>query len=185
MAASRICDITIPPSRFSGPCRPFPRRRPAASYIIREDEIPRIERLGPALTNAGEEGQRHQVCGDAKSQFDDPTIAHDSFALGKANLHVVMVKKRLVEWVYCLIYSLLGDEKQSSLIRVIAYSQPLLRRCDQVQQFRWQRFGRLDVYPHRAHITTQSDCCNRNTSIVGERADDPCGPGWRSPGSSR
>ena len=68
---------------------------------------------------AGQEGQCHQVCSDAKSQFDDPAIAHDSFALGKANLHVVMVKKRLVERVYCLVYSLLGDEKQSSLVRVI------------------------------------------------------------------
>ena len=87
---------------------------------------------------AGEEGQRHQVCGDAKSQFDDPTITHDSFALGKTNLHVVMVKEGLVEWVHCLVYSLLGDEKQSPMIRVITQSQPLLRRCDQVQQFRRQ-----------------------------------------------
>jgi hypothetical protein len=70
------------------------------------------------------------VCSNAKSQFDDPAIAHDSFVFGKANLHVVMVKKRLVEWVYCLVHGLLGDEKQSSLVRIIAYSQPLLRRCD-------------------------------------------------------
>jgi hypothetical protein len=60
------------------------------------------------------------VCSDAKSQFDDPTIAHDSFALGKTNLHVVVVKEGLVEWVHCLVYGLLGDEKQSPLVRVIA-----------------------------------------------------------------
>ena len=68
---------------------------------------------------AGEEGQYHQVCSDAKSQFDDPAIAHDSFVLGKTDLHVVMVKEGLVERVHCLVYSLLGDEKQSSLVRVI------------------------------------------------------------------
>ena len=121
-----------------------------------------------ASPKAGEEGQRYQVCGDAKSQFDDPTIAHDRFALGKTNLHVVMVEERLVEWIYCLVYGLLGDEKQSSLVRVIAYSQPLLRRCDQVQQFSRQRFGRLDVYPYGAYITTHPDCRDRNTRIVGE-----------------
>ena len=108
------------------------------------------------------------MCSNAESQFDDPAIAHDSFVLGKTNLHVVMVKKCLVEWVYCLVYGLLGDEKQSSLVRVIAYSQPLLRRCDQVQQFRRQRFGRLDVYPYSAYITTHPDCRDRNTRIVGE-----------------
>jgi hypothetical protein len=59
------------------------------------------------------------VCGDAKSQFDDPTVTHDRFALGKTNLHVVMVEEGLVEWVHCLVYGLLGDEKQSSMIRVI------------------------------------------------------------------
>ena len=99
---------------------------------------------------AGEEGQCHQVCSDAKAQFDDPTIAHDSFALGKTDLHVVMVKEGLVERVHCLVYSLLGDEKHSSMIRVITQCQPLLRRCDQVQQFRRQCFGRLDVYPYGA-----------------------------------
>ena len=125
-----------------------------------------------ASPKAGQEGQCDQVCSNAKSQFDDPAIAHDSFVLGKANLHVVMVKERLVERVYCLVYGLLGDEKQSSLVRVIAYSQPLLRRCDQVQQFRRQRFGRLDVYPYSAYITTRPDCRDRNTRIVGERADD-------------
>ena len=83
-------------------------------------------------------------------------------------LHVVRVEERLVEWIYCLVYGLLGDEKQSSLVRVIAYSQPLLRRCDQVQQFRRQRFGRLDVYPYGAYITTHPDCRDRNTRIVGE-----------------
>jgi hypothetical protein len=31
-----------------------------------------------------------------------------------------MVKERLVEWIYRLVYGLLGDEKQSSLVRVIA-----------------------------------------------------------------
>jgi hypothetical protein len=31
-----------------------------------------------------------------------------------------MVKERLVEWIYCLVYGLLGDEKQSPLVRVIA-----------------------------------------------------------------
>src|SRR5262249_19841574 len=108
---------------------PFPRRRPAASYSIGADEIPRIERLGAALTKAGEEGQRHQVCGDAKSQFDDPTVAHDSFALGTANLHVVMVKKRLVESVYCLVHGVLGHARQSSPVKIIAYAQPLVRRC--------------------------------------------------------
>lgn len=72
-----------------------------------------------ASPKAGEEGQRHQVCSDAKSQFDDPTIAHDSLAFGKTNLHVVMVKEGLVEWVHCLVYGLFGDEKHSSMIRVI------------------------------------------------------------------
>src|SRR5262249_408825 len=149
------------------------------------DEIPRVERLGAASPKAGEEGQRHQVCGDAKSQFDDPTVTHDRFALGKTNLHVVMVEEGLVEWVYCFVYRLLGDEKQSSMIRVITQSQPLLRRCDQVQQFRRQWFGRLDVYPYGAHITTHPDGCHRNPRIVGERTDHACGPGWRSPGRSR
>jgi hypothetical protein len=117
---------------------------------------------------AREEGERHQVCGDAKSQFEDPTIAHDSFALSKTNLHVVVVKEGLVERVHCLVDSLLGDEKQSSLVRVITYAQPLLRRCDQIQQFVRQRFGRLDVYPYGAYITTHPDCRDRNTRIVGE-----------------
>jgi hypothetical protein len=68
---------------------------------------------------AGEEGQCYQVCGDAKSQLHNPTIAHNSSALGKTNLYVVMVKEGLVEWMHGLVYSLLGNEKQSSMVRII------------------------------------------------------------------
>src|SRR5215467_6201770 len=34
----------------------------------------------------------------------------------------MMVKKRLVEWVYCLVHGLLGDEKQSSLVMVFFFN---------------------------------------------------------------
>ena len=50
MAVRRICDIDESSLELLGPRRLFPRRRPAASYSIGADEIPRIERLGAGLT---------------------------------------------------------------------------------------------------------------------------------------
>src|SRR5262249_47529616 len=81
--------------------------------------VSNVREAWSASPKAGEEGQCYQVCSDAKSQLHNPTIAHNSFALGKTNLHVVMVKEGFVEGMHCLVYGLLGDEKQSSMIRVI------------------------------------------------------------------
>src|SRR5207247_9748361 len=50
MAMRRICDIDESSLALLGLRRLFPRRRPAASYSIGADEIPRIERLGAGLT---------------------------------------------------------------------------------------------------------------------------------------
>jgi hypothetical protein len=51
------------------------------------------------------------VCRDTKSQFDDPSVAHDGFAVGEVNLDIMMIKELLVEWIDCLVYGLFGDKE--------------------------------------------------------------------------
>jgi len=78
------------------------------------------------------------MCCDTKSQFDNPTIAHNCLAGGEINLDIMMIKEPLVEWINCLVYGLFGDKEQSPLVRIVIYSQPLLWRRDQLEQFRRQ-----------------------------------------------
>ena len=78
------------------------------------------------------------MCCDTKSQFDNPSVAHNCFAVGEINLDIMMIKEPLVEWINCLVYGLFGDKEQSPLVRIVIYSQPLLWRRDQLEQFRRQ-----------------------------------------------
>src|SRR5262249_12542993 len=122
---------------------------------------------------------------DAKSQLDHTTVAHNRFALTKTDLHIMMVQEGLIEWIDRFVHGLLGDEEQPSTVRIITYSQPLLRRCNQFQQFRWQWIGRLNVDADGINVTAHSNCCHCNLSIVGKRTDNTCGKGRRSSGSFR
>jgi hypothetical protein len=82
---------------------------------------------------AGQERQRYQVRRDAKSQLDHTTVAHNRFALSKIDLHIMMVQEGLIEWIDRFVHGLLGNEEQPSTVRIIAYSEPLLRRCNHFQ----------------------------------------------------
>jgi hypothetical protein len=75
---------------------------------------------------------------DTKSQFDNASVAHNCFAVGEIDLDVMMIKEAPVEWINCLVYGLFGDKEQSPLIWIVIYSQPLLWRRDQLEQFRRQ-----------------------------------------------
>jgi hypothetical protein len=60
-----------------------------------------------------------------------------------------------------------------------------LRRRHQIEQFRWQAFGRLDVDAERADVTRRRDRRDRHASIVGERADHVPWPDRRARSGSR
>ena len=44
----------------------------------------------------GKKGQRYQMCGNAKSKFNDPTVAHGGLLISQIDFDVMVTKQRLV-----------------------------------------------------------------------------------------
>src|SRR5262245_22383126 len=131
--------------------------------------ICRRRKIAPS-PRSGKERQYHQVGRDGEPDLNDAAVANDSFTIGKIDLHVVVLEKRLIERIDSLVDSLLGGEKEPASKRLIADLPPLLRPSDQTHPVRWQAFGRLDVDAERAYVTRSADCSARHTSIMDQRA---------------
>src|SRR4051794_40562888 len=87
-----------------------------------------------------------------------------------------MFEEDLVQRMDRLVHGLLGNEEQSSAVRVVTQFEPLLWRRDQVQQLGRQALGRLNVDAQRTDVGTHSNCCDRDSSIMSQRADDASRP---------
>jgi hypothetical protein len=49
------------------------------------------------ITAAAQECQDEQMLGNAEPEFNNSTIAHDGLRIQQINLHIVMIKRRLVD----------------------------------------------------------------------------------------
>lgn len=103
-----------------------------------------------------------------KAQFDHATVPHDGFALGQIDFNIVMFEEDLVQRMDRLVHGLLGNEEQSSAVRVVTQFEPLLWRRDQVQQLGRQALGRLNVDAQRTDAGTRSNCCDRDSIIMSQ-----------------
>ena len=92
----------------------------------------------------------------------------------------MMFEEELVQRMDRFVHGLLGNEEQSSAVRVISQFEPLLWRRDQVQQLGRQALGWLNVDAQRIDVGAHSDCCDRDSSVMSQRADDASRPHRRS-----
>ena len=130
---------------------------------------------GATFIAGREERQRYQVRGDAISELDLAAVAHDRLAFAETDFHIVMLQKRPIERIDCLVDGFFRNEQQPAAIGVIIHPAPLGGSCDDLQQFGWKSFGRLDVYPDGCNVATHRDGGNGNPGIMRQGADDPAG----------
>ncbi len=62
------------------------------------------------MVTSPEECQNQQMIRNTKAEFNDPTIADDAPTMSETDLHVVMVKKSLIERIDCFVDGLLCGE---------------------------------------------------------------------------
>src|SRR5262245_66372412 len=99
--------------------------------------ICRRRKVAPS-PRTGKERQCHQVGRDGEPDLNDAAVAHNGFTVDKIDLHVVVLEKRLIERIDCLVDGLLSREQQPAAKSIIADRQPLPWRGGEVEEIRWQ-----------------------------------------------